>query len=126
MNTKNTMNTLTAIKNTIAARDAVERALYNTMLSFCFENDTFHENGVCNIIVGNMNSRLDRVTVEPVQAGEQLSIIVSDYEQVTDELSHVLDVLQMSEGDSEETIIRKINNFVRDKVNIRREYFERI
>ena len=80
MNTKNTMNTLTAIKNTIAARDAVERALYNTMLSFCFENDTFHENGVCNIIVGNMNSRLDRVTVEPVQAGEQLSIIVSDFD----------------------------------------------
>lgn len=28
--------------------------------------------------------------------------------------------------DSEETIISKINNFVRDRVNIRREYFERI
>ena len=80
MNTKNTMNALTAIKNTIAARDADERAFYNTMLKFCFLNDTFHENGVCNIIVGNMNSRLDRVTVEPVQAGEQLSIIVSDFD----------------------------------------------
>jgi hypothetical protein len=78
MNTKNTMNALTAIKNTIAARDADERAFYNTMLSFCFLNDTFRENGVCNVIVGSMNSRLDRVTVEPVQEGEQLSIIVSD------------------------------------------------
>lgn len=78
MNTKNTMNALTAIKNTIAAREADERAFYNTMLSFCFLNDTFLEDAVCNIIVGSMNSRLDRVTVEPMQAGEQLAIIVSD------------------------------------------------
>ena len=78
MNTNNIINALAAIKNTIAARDADERAFYNTMLSFCFLNDTFHENGVCNIIVGSMNSRLDRVTVEPMQEGEQLSIIVSD------------------------------------------------
>ena len=35
-------------------------------------------------------------------------------------------LIGINEGDSEETIIRKINNFVRDKVNIRREYFERI
>lgn len=34
--------------------------------------------------------------------GPNAPIIISDYEQVTDELSHVLDVLQMSEGDSEE------------------------
>lgn len=74
----NTMKALTAIKNTIAARDADERAFYDTMLSFCFENDTFRENSVCNIIVGNMNSRLDRVTVQPVQEGEQLSVLVSD------------------------------------------------
>ena len=72
------MNALTAIKNTIAARDADERAFFNTMLSFCFLNDTFHEDAVCNIVTGCMNSRLDRVTVEPMQAGEQLAIIVSD------------------------------------------------
>lgn len=80
MNTKNTINALTAIKNTIAAKDADERAFYNTMLKFCFLNDTFHEDGVCNIIVGSMNSRLDRLTVEPMQEGEQLSIIVSDFD----------------------------------------------
>lgn len=34
--------------------------------------------------------------------GPNAPIIISDYEQVTDELSHVLDVLQMTGGDAEE------------------------
>lgn len=77
---KNTNTTMTAMKAAIATKTADEQAFYNTMLSFCFINPLFHENAVCNISVGNMNSRLDRATTEIEQQGERLYMIVSDYD----------------------------------------------
>ena len=37
--------------------------------------------------------------------GPNAPIIVSDYERVTDELAHVLDVLQIIDGDTEKNLI---------------------